>query len=118
MKVTIDGQVYDYDGKRAPMSECLAVEKTYGRRYAQWQEDLAGGSAEAMCVMAWVIWRRNGRDVAYQDILDGTVDFDLLEMLNSISESAEAEAEAAVPDPPISPASPDPAGTATTGTGM
>ena len=39
------------------MSECLAVEKAYGRRYAQWQEDLGAGSAEAMCVLAWIIWR-------------------------------------------------------------
>ena len=85
IKVTIDGEPFDYDGKKAPMSECLAVEKAYGRRYAQWQEDLAAGSAEAMCVLAWIIWRRDGRDTAYQDILDGKADFDLLEMLNSIS---------------------------------
>ena len=117
MKVTIGGQVYDYDGKRAPMSEALAIEKTYGRRYAQWQEDLAAGSAEAMCVLAWIIWRRNGRDIPYADILDGKADFDLLEMLTSISESAEADA-AEAPDPPISPGTPDPAGTDTTGTGM
>ena len=98
------------------MSECLAVEKAYGRRYAQWQEDLAAGSAEAMCVLAWIIWRRDGRDTAYQDIIDGKADFDLLEMLTSISESAEAEA-AEAPDPPISPGSPGPAGTDSTGTG-
>ena len=99
------------------MSECLAVEKAYGRRYAQWQEDLAAGSAEAMCVLAWIIWRRDGRDTTYADILDGKADFDLLEMLNSISESAAAEA-AEAPDPPISPGTPDPAGTPTTRSGM
>ena len=98
------------------MSECLAVEKAYGRRYAQWQEDLGAGSAEAMCVLAWIIWRRDGRDVPYTDILDGTADFDLLEMLNSIAESAAADAEEA-PDPPITPGGPDPAGTDSTGTG-
>lgn len=119
MKVTIAGEAFDYDGTKAPMSEALAIEKVYKRRYAQWQEDLAAGSAEAMCVLAWLIWRRDGRNVPYEDIIEGRADFDLLEMLTSISESAEAEARAAAeaePDP-TSPGSPALAGTHTTGTG-
>ena len=31
-----------------------------------------------MCVLAWIIWRRDGRDITYADILDGKADFDLL----------------------------------------
>ena len=63
------------------MSEALWVEHVYKRRYAEWQEDLSAGSAKAMCVLACLIWRRDGRDVPLQDLLDGTVDFDLMEML-------------------------------------
>lgn len=123
MKVTIDGQVYDYDAARAPVSEALAIEDAYKRRYVEWQADLQAGSARAMCVLAWIIWRRDGRDVPYQDIIDGKIDFDLGEMIASIIESAQAEAEAAAgreaeeaagPNP--TPAGSDPAGTATTGT--
>ena len=40
-----------------------------------------------MCVLAWIIWRRDGRDVPFEDIIDGTVDFDLMEMLTSMAEA-------------------------------
>ena len=98
------------------MSEALWVEHVYKRRYAEWQEDLGAGSAKAMCVLACLIWRRDGRDVPLQDLLDGTVDFDLMEMLTSMAEAAEAEKSetgaAADPTPPSAPA-----GTPSTGTG-
>ena len=112
MKIVLAGESFDYDGAKAPMSEALAIERVYERRYAEWQSDLAAGSARAMCVLAWLIWRRDGRDVAFEDILDGKADFDLMEMLNSMSESAEAE-KAAAADPT---GPPDPAGTDGTGT--
>jgi hypothetical protein len=111
VKIVLAGETYEYDGTKAPMSEALAIEHVYKRRYAEWQSDLAAGSAKAMCVLAWVIWRRDGRDVPFEDILDGKADFDLLEMLTSMAEAAEAEA--AEPDPTEPPA---PAGTGTTGT--
>ena len=98
MKVKLDGEIHEWDGKRAPMSEALWVEDVYKRRYVEWQDDLQNGSAKAMAVLACLIWRRDGRDVAYQDVLDGTVDFDLGEMIASLLESAAAESEAQ-PDP-------------------
>ena len=114
MKVTIAGETFDYDGTRQPMSEALKVEELYGKNYAQWQADLQSGSARAMCVLAWLIWHRDGRDIPFAGILDGKPDFDLGEMLQSIVESAEAEAKAAAADPT---AGPDPAGTPSTATG-
>jgi hypothetical protein len=115
-KIVIAGESFDYDGQKQPMSEALAIEELYGKRYAQWQDDLWAGSAKAMCVLAWIIWRRDGRDVAYADILSGEVDFDLGEMLKSIidaAETASAEAKAAAADPTV-PSGPD--GTHGTGT--
>jgi hypothetical protein len=109
-KITVGGETFDYDGKKQPMSEALAVEDLYGKNYAAWQDDLSAGSAKAMCVLAWLIWRRDGRDVPFADILSGKADFDLGEMLRSLNEAAEtamAEAEAAEADPT---AGPDPAG--------
>jgi hypothetical protein len=114
VKVTLNGEIFDYDGRKTPMSEALAIEHVYKRRYVEWQSDLEAGSAKAMAVLAWVIWRRDGRDVPFEDILDGTADFDLMEMLASMAESAQAEAEAA--DPTIPGTSPGPDGTPTTGT--
>jgi hypothetical protein len=106
VKIVLGGETYEYDGTKAPMSEALAIEKVYERRYAEWQSDLAAGSAKAMCVLAWLIWRRDGREVPFEDILDGKADFDLMEMLESMSEAAEAE-KAAAADPT---GSQDPAG--------
>ena len=95
MKVILAGEVFEYDGTRQPMSEALAVEELYGKNYAQWQVDLQNGSAKAMCVLAWLIWRRDGRDIPFEDITGGKADFDLGEMLQSIVDSAKADAEAA-----------------------
>ena len=106
------------------MSEALAIEHVYKRRYAEWQQDLEAGSAKAICVLAWIVWRRDGRDVPFEDIISGKADFDLAEMLRTMAESAQAEAEAAEaeaaeaesePDPTI-PGSSAPAGTPMTGT--
>ena len=112
MKIVLGGETFEYDGSKAPMSEALWVEHVYKRRYAEWQEDLSAGSAKAMCVLAWLIWRRDGRDVPYEDITSGKADFDLGEMLQSIIASAEAEKAAAAD--PTGPQ--DPAGTPGIGT--
>lgn len=123
MKITLNGEVFGYDGTKTPMSEALAIEDVYKRRYVEWHDDLRAGSARAMCVLAWVIWRRNGRDVSFEDIIGGRIDFDLEEMLASMVESAQAEAEeaaereaeeaaGAIPTP----AGSAPAGTSSTGT--
>ena len=115
MKITLAGESFDFDHTKKPMSEALAIEHVYKRRYAEWEEDLAGGSAKALCVLAWVVWRRDGRDVPYADILDGTVDFDLAEMMQSMAEFAEAAAAEEAKDPTTPGTPPDPDGTATTG---
>ncbi len=120
MKVTIDGQVYEYDGRTAPMSEALWIEDVYKKNYGQWQIDLAEGSAKAFIMLACIIWRREGRNVetAFQDVLDGKTDFDLREMSQSMADSAEAEEKArAEADPTIPGASPDPDGSPGTATG-
>lgn len=119
MKVTINGEVFDYDGTRAPMSEALAIEKAYGRRYVEWQAELQAGSAEALCVLAWIIWRRDGRNVELKDMLSGAVDFDLNEMLLSMFEAAEEAQKASAEEGPTIPGEqPGRAGTPTTGTVM
>jgi hypothetical protein len=104
VKVTINGESFDYDGAKHPMSEALAIEDVYKRRYAEWQDDLSAGSARALCVLAWIIWRRDGRDVPFEDIIGGKADFDLMEMLASMAEAAEAEAAEPDPTPPSAPA--------------
>lgn len=117
MKITINGEHFDFDGSKKPMSEALAVEKAWGRRYAEWEQELAAGSAEALCVFAWIVWRRDGRDVALADILEGKTDFDFGEFMRSLNAGAAAEGEAEPGPPPIPGGSPGPDGTATTPAG-
>ena len=122
MKITLNGEVFEYDGSKPRVSEALLIEEAYGRRYVEWQDDLASGGAKAMCTLAWFIWRQDGRDVDLAGILDDTVPLDLHEMIQSVVESAAAEAKARAaagegsPGPTPGP-SPDPDGTPGTGTG-
>lgn len=95
MKITIGGEAFDYDMDSRPMSEALAIEKAWGRRYAEFQQELAAGSAEGWAVLAWAVWRRSGRDVPLADILEGRVDFDHTEMVRSVNAAAAEEAQAA-----------------------
>ena len=104
MKVTIDGVAYDFDESRRPMSEALAIEEGWGRRYAEWESELQAGSAKAMAVFVWLVWRRAGRDVPLEDVLSGKADFDYRELQQSImaaaaERQAAADAEAAEAGP-------------------
>ena len=62
---------------------------------------LAAGSAEALCVFAWIVWRRDGRDADLADILEGQADFDFGEFMRSLNAGAAAEEGEAEPGPPI-----------------
>ena len=114
MKIVISGETFEWDGTRAPLSEALAIEGVYGRRYVEWQADLEAGAAPAFACLAWAVWRRDGRDVPYEDIISGKVDFDLLEMMRSMIE-ATAEGEPEVPTTGAAAPLTGQAGTATTG---
>jgi hypothetical protein len=95
-KINLNGEMFDYDFGHRPMSEALALEKVTGKRYADWETELAAGSMEAMCGLVWLIWRRAGRDTSYADIVSGAVEVDLSPLLDSLMAFAE---EAQPPDP-------------------
>jgi hypothetical protein len=99
VKIVIGGETFDYDLDSRPLSEAIAIERAWGRRYAEFQQELAAGSAEGWAVLAWAVWRRSGRDVPLADILDGKVDFDHTEMVRSVNVAAAEEAQAAEEGP-------------------
>lgn len=76
-KVTINGEVFEWDAARKPMSEALAIEQALGIPYVQYEQGLETGSARSLAGFCWLVWRRNGRDVPLADILSGAVDIDL-----------------------------------------
>jgi hypothetical protein len=106
VKVTINGEVFEYDPDRKPMSEALAIEAGLGMPYAAYEEGLRAGSAKSVAGFIWSVWKRNGRDVPLADILSGKVDVDL----NALDiDAGDAEGDE------TGPTTPTPTATSTTG---
>ena len=81
-KVTINGEVFEYDFTSQPLAEMLALEKALGTTYGQWSADRQNGSARALAGLIWLVWKRNGREVDFADVESGAVslalaDFDI-----------------------------------------
>ncbi|MBO0813628.1 MAG: hypothetical protein J2P30_00515, partial [Actinobacteria bacterium] len=106
----IDGEYFEFDRSKAPLHEAMLVEKELRTRYAQYEEDLRGGSAQALAMLARLVLLRNGRDVPLEDFESGKVAVDLFDLKWDDGEQDDAGPEA---DPKESPG---PDGTPTTGT--
>jgi hypothetical protein len=104
-KVRINGEFFEFDSSHKPMAEALELEKALKVTYGQWESDLAAGSARAVAGLIWLVWRRNGREVPFEDIVSGAVEVNL----------ADFGTEEEVPDPTTAPA--DRGASPTTGAG-
>jgi len=98
-KVTINGEMFDFDQTKRPMLEALTIEDKLKCRYADWETDLQGGSARALCGFIWMVWHRDGRDISLEDILSGNVDVNLAEV-NIEADEGDADADPTVPPSP------------------
>ena len=67
-KVTIDGQVFDYDPTRMLNTEAIALQKVTGMRMQEWTSALTGGDAFALTGLVWLLYRRAGREVAFDEV--------------------------------------------------
>lgn len=67
-KVTIDGQVYDYDSTKMLNTEAIALQKVTGMKIPQWTAALQEGDAFALTALVWLLWRRNGREVPFDEV--------------------------------------------------
>lgn len=67
-KVTVDGQVYDYDPAKMLNTEAIALQKVTGMRVTEWTTALQEGDAYALTGLVWLLWRRNGRDVPFDEV--------------------------------------------------
>jgi hypothetical protein len=76
-KVTVNGEVFEFDRSRKAMAEMITLEKTLGIPYGQWEAELQAGSARALAGFIWLVWHRNGRDVKFADIESGEVEIDV-----------------------------------------
>lgn len=95
-KIRIEGEIYDWDTTRLPLHEAIAMEKVSGLTLREFNQQAEDGSAFATAVMVWMVWRRNGREVKFQDIVDGTVPVDMASIGDADDDGAD---EAAGPGP-------------------
>lgn len=105
MKITINGETFEFDGEKKPMFEALELEKQLGMTYGKYEQDLQAGSMVALAGFCWQVWFRNGRKVALADILSGDIEIDIAEVVASLQAYAD-EVAARQEDPTGSPGSP------------
>jgi hypothetical protein len=108
-KVTINGEVFAWDPSLSPLSEALAIENALHMRFDDWNAELRAGSAHALAGFIWLVWRRNGRDVAWADIEQGKVEVEMSTYKLEPDDGDAAE------DDPRGPTTPGPEATNTTG---
>lgn len=75
-KVWINEELFADEGETG-LVDAVALEEATGMTYARWQVALNEGSAKALAAYAWLLWRRAGKQVAFADVLDGTVPLNL-----------------------------------------
>lgn len=107
-KVTINGEMFDFDQTKRPMLEALTIEDKLKMRYADWETELQGGSVRALCGFIWMVWHRDGRDVPLEDILNGTVEVNLADV-NIEADEGEPDPTTPPPDPSLTTAASTPA---------
>jgi hypothetical protein len=76
-KVTINGETYTFDRAHRPLAEAMALEKALDIPYGQWEQDLQEGSARALAGFCWLVWRRAGKNVPFEDIESGEAEIDV-----------------------------------------
>jgi hypothetical protein len=74
LKVTIHGTVYPFDNERYPVAEAIELEEKLGMPFHAWKVALADGSVKALAGFAWLVLKRNGQPVPWQDIVTGAYD--------------------------------------------
>jgi hypothetical protein len=99
-KVTINGEMFDFDQSKRPMLEALTIEDKLKMPYAEWETQLQAGSAKALCGFIWMVWHRDGRNVPLEDILSGEAEVNLAEVN---VEADEGETDPTIPTPAPSP---------------
>src|SRR5262249_616080 len=95
-KITINGEVFDFDFAHRAMSEAFALEHALGMRYGYWESGLDAGWMKTRSGLVWGSGGGEGWQVEVGEMLGGEVEIDLGGLLDSLQALA---AEAQEPDP-------------------
>lgn len=93
MKVTVDGQVYDYDANRLMVREAMELQQRTGMNLSRWQVGLQEGDPQAILGLVYLVKQRAGEKPVWDE-----VDFDLGAVEIEDDEADEPGPKGAAPD--------------------
>jgi hypothetical protein len=68
MKISVDGNTYDFDAESMRNDEAMLIEKQCGVTFKQWGELLEQGSVLAMTALVWIIQRRENPALLFEEV--------------------------------------------------
>jgi hypothetical protein len=73
LRLSVDGQSYDYDPNSLTMREALDLEKASGLTVPEFTDGLSKGRALSMVTLFWLARRRNGEEKLKFSDVDGVL---------------------------------------------
>jgi hypothetical protein len=74
MKLTVDGEVFEFDAAKITNVEGMAVEKATGLLYNEWARAVDAGSMLARTALVWVVRKRLDPALKFDDVVFTTLD--------------------------------------------
>lgn len=68
MRLTIDGEVYDFDPGKLTNVEGMAIETVTGLMFSEWAEALQKGSMTAQTALVWVVKKRQNPTLRFSEV--------------------------------------------------
>jgi hypothetical protein len=76
-KIQINGEYFEFDRNHKPMAEMLELEEATGLAYGEWENGLDKGQARSLAALAWLVLKRDGRNVKFEDNKSGAAELNL-----------------------------------------
>lgn len=74
MKLTIDGEAFEFDESHMTNVEGMAIERATGMLYGEWAEALQKGSMLAQTALVWVVKKRREPALRFDDVVFSSVE--------------------------------------------
>jgi hypothetical protein len=105
LKVTIDGEEYEYNQTKLMASEASMIQRYAGRTVKEWGAGIEAGDIDCIIPLVWLIKKRQGHTASFESfgLEEGGWDFDLggfkIEDPEQEAKAKEAAEDEASPDP-------------------
>jgi hypothetical protein len=100
LKLTVDGEVYEYDPGRLMNVEAMHLERVTGMTIPEWSNALTKGSTLALTALVQMVWKRAGRAVPFEEVVFdlGALEMQSDEPTDEPTDEPESPTEAAPDD--------------------